>query len=132
MRKGEIAHMHNFSFPHSVFKRLELQTCKNQGLFGKGLMETILCSQSLLHDKLWIRWILPITTQYCILMHLRCIAVENIVRKGKIACNKQFLLFSQCFLPYMVLIFHFKFTIKMLSAICFNLDQSKILSSGNG
>ena len=25
-------------------------------------------------------------------------AVENIVRKGEIACNKQFLLFSQCFL----------------------------------
>ena len=24
----------------------------------------------------------------------------NIVRKGEIACNKQFLLFSQCFLPY--------------------------------
>ena len=23
--------------------------------------------------------------------------VENIVKKGKIACNKQFLLFSQCF-----------------------------------
>ena len=27
----------NFSFPHSVFKRLVLQTRKNQGLFGKGL-----------------------------------------------------------------------------------------------
>ena len=27
----------NFSFPQSVFKRLILQTCKNQGLFGKGL-----------------------------------------------------------------------------------------------
>ena len=26
------------------------------------------------------------------------IAVENIVRKGEIACYKQFLLFSQCFL----------------------------------
>ena len=25
------------SFSHSVFKRLVLQTCKNQGLFGKGL-----------------------------------------------------------------------------------------------
>ena len=25
------------------------------------------------------------------------IAVENIVRKGEIACNKQFLLFLQCF-----------------------------------
>ena len=36
------------------------------------------------------------------------IPVENIVRKGEIACNKQFLLFSQCFLPYMSLIFHFK------------------------
>ena len=27
----------NFSFPPSVFKGLLLQTCKNQGLFGKGL-----------------------------------------------------------------------------------------------
>ena len=27
----------NFSFSHSVFKRLTLQTHKNQGLFGKGL-----------------------------------------------------------------------------------------------
>ena len=28
----------NFSFSHSVFKRLVLQTSRNQGLFGKGLM----------------------------------------------------------------------------------------------
>ena len=34
------------------------------------------------------------------------------MRKGEIACNKQFLLFSQCFLPYMKLIFHFKCTLK--------------------
>ena len=27
-------------------------------------------------------------------------------------CYKQFLLFSQCFLPYMALIFHFKCTLK--------------------
>ena len=27
----------NFSFSHSVFKRLVLQICTNQGLFGKGL-----------------------------------------------------------------------------------------------
>ena len=38
--------------------------------------------------------------------------MENIVRKEEIACNKQFLLFSLCFLPYMVLIFHFKCTLK--------------------
>ena len=35
MGKGEIAC--NFSFFCSVFKRLKLQTRKNQGLFGKGL-----------------------------------------------------------------------------------------------
>ena len=29
--------MSNFSFSHSVFKRLVLQTCKNKGLFGKEL-----------------------------------------------------------------------------------------------
>ena len=54
------------------------------------------------------------------------------MRKGEIACNKQFLLFSQCFLPYMAVIFHFKCALKLSSAICFNLDQSELLSSGNG
>ena len=29
--------MNNFSFSNSVFKRLVLKTCKNMGLFGKGL-----------------------------------------------------------------------------------------------
>ena len=60
------------------------------------------------------------------------IAVENIVRKREIACNKQFLIFSQCFLAYVALIFHFKCIFRMSSAIGFKLDQSKILSSGNG
>ena len=54
------------------------------------------------------------------------------MRKGEIACNKQFLIFSQCFLPYMALIFHFKCTLKCHVQICLNLDQCKILSSGNG
>ena len=31
----------NFSFSHSVFKRLILQTRKNQGLFGKGLISIV-------------------------------------------------------------------------------------------
>ena len=69
-----------------------------------------------------------------ILMPKRYIAVENIVRKGEIACNKQFLLFSQCFLPYMALIFHVKCTLKchLQFVSIFNLDQCKILLSGNG
>ena len=41
------------------------------------------------------------------------------VSKGEIACNKQFLLFSQCFLSYMAFTFHFKctLTLKLLIAI---------------
>ena len=34
------------------------------------------------------------------------------MRKREIASNKQFLLFSQCFLPYMAFIFHFELTFK--------------------
>ena len=49
----------------------------------------------------------------------------------EVACNEQFLLFSQCFLPYMALVFYLKCTLKM-SAIYCNLNQSKILLSGNG
>ena len=47
-------------------------------------------------------------------LKMNCKAVENIVRKGEIACNKQFLLFSQCFLPYMALFFHFRFMLECL------------------
>ena len=50
--------------------------------------------------------------------------MENIVRKGEIACNKQFLLFSQCFLPYTVLIFHFKYTLNLSQTK--NLEGSKL------
>ena len=44
------------------------------------------------------------------------------MRKGQIAC----------FLPYMILIFHFKCTLKCRLQFSFNLDQSTILLSGNG
>ena len=36
-KKEKLLIMSNFSFSHSVFKRLVMQTHKNQGLFGKGL-----------------------------------------------------------------------------------------------
>ena len=53
------------------------------------------------------------------------------IRKEEIAWNKQCLLFLQCFLLYMTLFFILN-ALKKSSAICFNLDQSKIFSSGNG
>ena len=39
-KKEKLLFTSNFSFFHSVFKRLVLQTRKNKGLFGKGLIET--------------------------------------------------------------------------------------------
>ena len=62
--------------------------------------------------------------------------MENIVRKGEIACNKQSLLFSLfstiLFSTLYGTYFPFQIHFEMSSAICFNLDQSKILLSGNG
>ena len=59
-------------------------------------------------------------TCYHIILHFDALNIYS--------CNKQFLLFSQCLRPFMApLIFHFKCTL-----ICFHLDQSKILLSGNG
>ena len=46
--KEKLLHTSYFSFSHSVFKRLVLQTCKNQGLFGKGLSIVIWMA--------WLRW----------------------------------------------------------------------------
>ena len=60
----------NFSFSRSVFKGLVQQTCKNQGLFGKGLTTP--------REK----------------------PFENIVGKGENAGNQHFLLFPPCFLSY--------------------------------
>ena len=49
--------MSNFSFSRSVFKRLELQTRKNQGLFGKGLKEYITNTDSGCFPKLSDRFL---------------------------------------------------------------------------
>ena len=53
------------------------------------------------------------------------------MRKGEIACNKQFLLFSMFSIPHGT-DFSFQMHFQMSSATRFNLDQSKILSSGIG
>ena len=63
-------------------------------------------------------------------MHYRYIAVENIARKGEIACNKQFLLFLTIFSILYGTYFPFYTLFKMSSAVSFNLDESKILSFG--
>ena len=59
------------------------------------------------------------------LTHQIYIAVENIVRKVEIAWNKPFVLFSQCFLPYMAHIFHSKCTLTLSQMTNFRLLQTQ-------
>ena len=49
--KEKMLVMSNFTFSHSVFKRLILQTRKNQGLFGIGLNY---CFRNTFCCKLWL------------------------------------------------------------------------------
>ena len=57
---------------------------------------------------------------------------ENTVGKGEIARNDQFLLFPQCFLPVLKNFQLFSSNLRLSSANSFSLEESKILSSGNG
>ena len=80
-----------------------------------GVLQKLHCLHCLHFCHIFYRatWVL---THYHTIPHFDAlkiyIAVENIVRKEKITCNKQFFFFSQCFLPYMILIFLFKYTLK--------------------
>ena len=49
--------------------------------------------------------------------------MDNIVRKGDIACNNHYLLSLQCFLPYLTLIFHFKCALILSQKTNFRLFQ---------
>ena len=41
-----------------------------------------------------------------------CSCGKHCGKKGEMACNKPFLLFSYCFQPYIALILHFQYTLK--------------------
>ena len=51
VEKGEIAR-YDFSFSHSVFKGLALQTRENQDLFGKGLKKVVIQAKNRTPDLL--------------------------------------------------------------------------------
>ena len=91
--KEKLLIMSNFSFSHSVFKRLLVQTHKNQGLFGKGLIFTTKCQ--------------AITTP-------RKKPFGNFMEKGENGGNQYFLLFPQCFVP------HFSFYIDKVLVLSFD------------
>ena len=72
------------------------------------------------------------TPQILILTHQEPTAFENIVGKGEIARNEQFLLFPQCFLPYQISVSPFVHIFDIISLIAVELEESKFGISGKG
>ena len=54
-------------------------------------------------------------------------AFENIVGIGEIACNEQFLLFSQCFLLNQIMYPPFVHTFDIISLLAAELEEPKIV-----
>ena len=65
-------------------------------------------------------------------MHQQQTAFENIVGKGEIAHNKQFLLFPQCFLLNQIIVSPFVYIFDIISSIAAELKEPKIGISGTG
>ena len=67
-----------------------------------------------------------------ILTHQQQTAFENIVEKGEIARNEQFLLFPQCFQLNQILVSPFVRIFNIISLFAVELDEPKIEISGKG
>ena len=65
-------------------------------------------------------------------MHQQQIACENIVRKGEIARNEQFLLFPQCFPLNQITVSLFVHIFDIISLFAAELEEPEIGISGKG
>ena len=109
MEKEKLLIMSNFCFSHSVFKRLVSQGRQKVSLCGNGLKLLPFTKQFLhyMDSGLFVESL----THYHTIPHFVTLMIYSYGKQ----CEKRrncFLLFLQCFLLYMVLIFHFKCTIK--------------------
>ena len=59
-------------------------------------------------------------------MHQQQTAFEKIVGKREIACNEQFLLFSQCFLPSQIILSQSVHTFDITSLFAAELEEPEI------
>ena len=65
-------------------------------------------------------------------MHQQLTAYENIVEKGEIARNKQFLFFLQCFLLNQIIVSPFVHSLYIISSFAAEFEEPKIGISGTG
>ena len=68
--------------------------------------------------------------QALVFMCLQYKSFQNTVGKGEIAHNEQFLLFPQCFLPFLEDLLPFSSNLKLSSANSFSLEESEICRLG--
>ena len=67
-----------------------------------------------------------------VLTHQQQIAFENILNKGEIAHNEQFLLSQQCFLPKQIIVSPFVHVFAIISSFPAELEERKTGTSGKG
>ena len=65
-------------------------------------------------------------------MHQQNTGLINIAGKGEIACNKQFLLFPQCFLLNQIIVSSIVHIFDIISIFAAELEEPKIDISGKG
>ena len=65
-------------------------------------------------------------------MHQQQTAFENIVEKGEIACNEEFLLFPQCYLLNQIIVSPFACIFNIISFFAAELEEPKIYISSKG
>ena len=66
------------------------------------------------------------------LTHQQQTAIENIVGKGEIACNEQFLLFPQYFLLIQIIVSPFVHIFGIISLFAAQMEKPKIGITGKG
>ena len=67
-----------------------------------------------------------------VLTHQQQTAFENIVGKGEIVCQEQFLLFPQCFLLKQIIVSPFVHIFTIVSSFAAELEEPKFGISGKG
>ena len=130
--------MSDFSFSSSLFKNLVLQTRENQGLFGKGLRNLQGKKASVMTPNNYIcaNMLISVASLLCVsytLTHSHTMTpfealLKTLWEKEKLLVTSNFSFTHSVFYQFLL----FTSNSKLSSADCFNLDQSKILLSGNG
>ena len=123
-RKRRIAHYKQFLLFPQCFEKTVLQTCKNQGLFGKGLKAILLTDN--LHTL-----IIPFQNKPWFLHFCRTSLLKTLLEKEKLLVMSNFS-FPTVFFTSMESFLPFLSNLKLSSANSFSLKESKICCLGKG